>query len=456
MNNAYLNNQVSILKQILLLAIPIVGTFLAQKSIQVINTFMLGHLSINALASGSLFLSFYLLVIVIFMGVFNAVNVFISRALGENNSEHIGKYFIHGIYIIILVSIPIMFCMWFLPLLLRFIPEYASIETSTLQLARAASFGIPGTLLYLLLREIMTAFKLSKINFYVVLIVIPVLIIIDYLIVFVSDSTNKIALIGYSNSFTEWFLAMGLLTYAIGSTKINSQIFSRNNFKLDLEKLNDIIKLGLPTGMIFILDVGMVLTASLLAGYYGAVSLAAFQIALQLTSLAYMFPMGIGFAVTTLISHQYGANNFGEIKKIAKIGINIGLGIALFILVLFISFGKELSLLFLINNDSAADTVVFYATRFIIVAGFVQLFDAGLAIANGVLRGVGDATVPMYYSIICYWLFGVGGILVFCFLLHINAIGIWLGLFIGISSTSILVFIRLQNKLKSPALFVKG
>jgi|GEM_PF-6865887 len=439
------NNPIQTLKSICLLAVPIVGTFLSQKAIQVTNTFMLGHISVTALAAGSLFMSFYMLLIVINMGLFNAVNIVISRKSGAN--ESVQKHFAQGVYIAIFASVPFILCTWFLPIILRFMPKYAEIADTTLQLSRAASFGIPGTLFYLLLRETITAFKRPKINWYVVLAAIPLFAFVNYYIVFIHQSGNKIVLIGYSNAFIEWFLAIGLLACIYFSDFLRTNLFSDKHFKLSFSHLFDILKIGLPNAAILALDVGMVMAAGFLAGYFGASSLSAYQIALQLTTIAYMFPIGIGFALTTLISHQYGARHFSEIRKIFKTGICLSMSLASCLLLVFLFFGKPLSLLFL-SDLTHINEVISYSIRFLMLAGFLQLLDSGLAIMNSTLRAIGDVIVPLYCAILCYWLLGIGSILLLCFVFKIGAIGIWVGLCIGIGSAFLLLAFRVRYQLE--------
>lgn len=157
------NYESNIVWQIIILAIPIIGTFLAQKAIQIITTFMLGHIGIRALAAGSLFMSFYMLIIVISIGIFNAINVFIAKEIGANQFNLISKYLIQGLYIAILLSILIMLGLWYAPLILLSLPEYHNIAPIVISISRASSFGVPGTLFYLVFREALTAIMCPEI-----------------------------------------------------------------------------------------------------------------------------------------------------------------------------------------------------------------------------------------------------------------------------------------------------
>lgn len=190
----------------------------------------------------------------------------------------------------------------------------------------------------------------------------------------------------------------------------------------------------------------MVLAASFLIGYFGATNLSAYQISLQLGTIAYMFPMGISLAVTTIVSHQFGSNNFNEIRKIFKTGLLLGALIAIVILFIYLFFGTTITTIFIKSSESNHNIVITYATKFLIIAGITQLFDSLLAIATSILRGLGDVIAPMYYCIVCYWLIGVSSMWILGFLLKLDGLGIWLGLCLGISCACLLTLGRAYKK----------
>ena len=78
-----------------------------------------------------------------------------------------------------------------------------------------------------------------------------------------------------------------------------------------------IIKLGLPTSLQMLFEVGLFTASILLAGTLGAFPQAANQIALKLASTTFMIAVGIGVAATVRVGNQKGLKNYKELRRIA-------------------------------------------------------------------------------------------------------------------------------------------
>ncbi|MEO0905671.1 MAG: MATE family efflux transporter, partial [Pseudomonadota bacterium] len=82
----------------------------------------------------------------------------------------------------------------------------------------------------------------------------------------------------------------------------------------------------------------------------------------------------------------------------------------------------------------------------IIVAALFQLVDGLQVMALGLLRGVQDTTVPMVMATISYWVIGLPVSYVLAFTLGLGAIGLWLGLVIGLLIAAVLLMWRFWGR----------
>jgi len=74
------------------------------------------------------------------------------------------------------------------------------------------------------------------------------------------------------------------------------------------QRVRAILRLGLPIGGLIALEVGVFAVAGILMGLFGTDALAAHQLALNVASLTFMIPLGIGQAATVRVAFELGAS----------------------------------------------------------------------------------------------------------------------------------------------------
>src|SRR5262249_16554281 len=68
----------------------------------------------------------------------------------------------------------------------------------------------------------------------------------------------------------------------------------------------------------------------------------------------------------------------------------------------------------------------------LLVAAVFQLFDGVQVATTGALRGTGDTRTPMLANLGAYWFIGLPLAFVLAFRLKWGAVGVWLGLCLGL------------------------
>jgi len=435
------------IKSTFTLILPLMAAFLAQKAMQLIDTFMMGWIGPTALAAGAIGTAIYMTTLVFCMGTLSAVGVFIARAKGANDKNDVRVSLQHGILMALILSVPGIGLIWFAPHLLIKAEDPAVIFNASL-LLHGLSLGLPGYLLFLVFREFISAFALTRIVMFVTISSIPLTFSINYILIYGKFGLPALGVagIGYAGAIVMWTMFIGLMLYSLRHAVLKEYL-RFNWFEFNLEKMRDIFFIGFPSGGYFILESAMFMAAALMTGHFGVDALAAYQIAMQCAIVTYAIPFSLSMATALQVGHAAGAGEFHRFKSIAIQNFSIGTVFSLIVAILFILFPGFFISLFL-NNKSHLDTIKM-ANSFLFIAAFFQCFDAIQAIANGMLRGLKDTLIPMISSIGCYWVIGMLSAYYLAFHTSLGPRGIWIGITFSICSLGIVLMTRLILKLRS-------
>ena len=204
------------MKSIAVLVLPLMAAFLAQKGMQFIDTIMMGWIGPEALAAGALGTSVFITVLVFCMGTLSSVGVFIVRAKGANHNYDIQINLQHGLFLALMISVPCMLAVWFAPNALLMIGEDPLVIQNVTYLLHGLVWGLPGFLLFLVMREFIAAFSFTRVVMCVALGSIPLTFIANYVLIYGLYGFPKsgISGIGYAGAIIMWFMFICLWAYS--------------------------------------------------------------------------------------------------------------------------------------------------------------------------------------------------------------------------------------------------
>lgn len=199
------------------------------------------------------------------------------------------------------------------------------------------------------------------------------------------------------------------------------------DWRFDIGALRQLLGLGLPASLQLTLEVGVFATATALASRLDVDSLAAHQIVLQTTTLAWVVTVGIGTAGAVLVGQGIGS---GDRQLARRRGwVALGTGVAFMVCAAGTMVLLPGPILGLFTDDPG---VVAIGRQLLLVAAAFQIFDGLQAVATGVLRGAGDTRTPAITNLAAHWLLGLPLGYVLCFNLGQGVIGLWIGLSVGL------------------------
>ena len=86
--------------------------------------------------------------------------------------------------------------------------------------------------------------------------------------------------------------------------------------------------------------------------------------------------------------------------------------------------------------------VIVLAAQLLIIAALFQLSDGLQVVILGALRGLQDVKFPTLICFIAYWIIGFPISIYFGKAEHLGSIGIWLGLFAGLTASAVMLYFR--------------
>ena len=162
----------------------------------------------------------------------------------------------------------------------------------------------------------------------------------------------------------------------------------------------EMLGLGLPMGAALFFEGGAFSSAAVMAGWLGAVPLAAHQIAISCAALAFMVPLGLSLALAVRTGREVGAGRRESVRPLALGAVVVTCATAATSTLCFVLGGETVAGWF-VRDDPA---VVALAARALVIVAFFQLFDGLQVVFAGALRGLTDVKVPLAAAFVAYWI----------------------------------------------------
>jgi MATE family multidrug resistance protein len=435
------------------LALPLAATQFAQMAVMTTDIVMLGRLGKTALASAAIGNTVFYFAWMIGMGPMSALAPMIAQALGarEGAVGEVRRIVRMGIWVVLMLGAPLSSILLFgRPILLALHQEPVLAVNAGLFLG-ALALGLPFSLAYQGLRNVATALGRPHPALWVMGATIGFNLLGDYTLIFGHFGAPRLGIVGAglatSLSFMFSASAMGLVIRFTPS--LHRYRVLRRFHRPAWKKFVEIFRLGMPIGLTIMFEAMLFNTMTLLMGTFGAAPLAAHQIALNVASITFMGPLGIGMAATIRVGLAAGAEDYAGVRRAgytAMVVASLVIGVCGVCMALY---GSQIAGLYFAGRDAGDRAVIAAASLFLKVAAAFQVFDALQVVGAMSLRGLKDARAPMILAGASYWLAGAP----MCFLLavglHMGGFGVWLGLAFGLfvaASSMSLRFWRLSRR----------
>ena len=390
----------SVLRSLLTLSVPIIIAQLLHTAYQLTDTFWVGRLGANAIASVSISFPVIFLLISLGGGLTMAGSILVAQYKGKQNQEAIN--YIAGQTLLAVLGIALFLSVigyLISPYLIKLMGVEPVVLADAVAYLKISFIGIVFMFLFFIFQALMRGAGNVKTPMYIILGTVLLNLFLDPLFIF---GWGIIPGFGVSGAALATIITQGLSAAAGAFILFHGKkeiTLNLKELKFDFSLIKRMFFLGLPASVEqSARALGMIAMTFLVAGF-GTATVAAFGIGTRMLSLVIIPSMGLSMATSTLVGQNVGAGKIDRTEKIIKMSAWAG----------FISLTVAGLLMFLLAESLCSFFVPGESETIRLGSSFIRMmaltfgFIALQMIMAGVFRGVGSTFVAMMLSITILW-----------------------------------------------------
>ena len=433
------------------LAVPIVLAEIGWMVMGIVDTIMVCRLPNSAEAIGAVSIgsTLFYTVGIFGGGLLLGLDTLVSQSFGAGDVRDCHKSLIHGSYLAIFIAPILTLLIW------ACIPWLGAIGINpvVLRLAvpylRTLTWSLFPLLLYFAFRRYLQGMNVVKPITFTLITANLINLAGNWLLVYGHLGAPALGTQGsaWATLASRIYMAVVLLgcIFYYDRRRSSAHDLLHASLRPDFARISRLLALGFPAATQFGLEVAVFAAATALIGKLDAASLAGHQIALNAASFTYMVPLGISSAAAVRVGQALGRADIRAASRAGWAALWLGSGFMLFAASILVTIPGAIVHLF-----TPAPDVLRAAVGLLYVAAAFQLFDGMQTVASGALRGAGDTRTPMLCSVIAYWLIGLPLGYVLCFRRGMGAVGIWIGLCVGLMIIGTALLVAWSRKMRLP------
>lgn len=425
------------------LAAPVVLVQLGLMLMGVVDTMMLGRVSAEALAAGALGHIATIFLLIFGTGALSALDPLVAQAHGADDPEAVNAHLQRGIVLALALAIPMGLLLWDVSPVFRLLGQPEAVLGKAAAYSRGIIWGLPAYFVFVAFRQTLQAMSLVRPTAVAIVAGNLTNVVGNWALIFGHLGFPALGVAGsaYSTSLSRCAMLVWLLWAARKQLAVYWRGFTRE--ALDLQRYLRLLRIGVPIGVHQSGEILFFTTLALLVGRMGVVQLAGHQIAINMASLSFMVPLGIGGAAATRVGNAIGRGDMPGARRAAAVCLALGAGTMLAFAILFALLPEPLARLYTSDRDVIAMVVLLLP-----IAAAFQVFDGIQTVGAGVLRGAADTTFPAALAVVGFWVIGLPAGWYLAYPAGMGAAGLWWGMTVGLAAVSLLLVARVAQRFR--------
>ncbi len=419
---------------------------MTQMALGLIDTAMVGSIDYKQLAAGALVTNVLAIPLILGIGLTTALTPLIAIANGQKDSHAVSHYLFNGIVLCTVAAVFISIGIELSHPVIHWMGQDPEVAELAVPYLKVVGWSTIPMIFFLSMKQFCDALEYTKVAMTLSLLSLPIDTFLNWVFIFGKLGVPRMELYGagLTTLMTRILMSIVLLLVILKSKKFRDYISIRKSaWVIKWDAMVQLMKIGIPSSLQYGLEVGAFSISGIIIGWFGATQQAAHQIALNIASFTFMIIMGISTAGSIRVSNALGRNQITQMRQIGYSTLILGAGFGVCFAMFFILFHQYLPYIF----NQQAD-VVALAAQLLIFAAVFQISDSTQAIGVGLLRGIKDVKVPTICVIFAYWIIGLPLGYYLGVKFNMKATGMWIGLVLGLTASSILLNTRFHKQSK--------
>ena len=440
------------LKALLVIAVPLAAAYLAEIAMMLTDLAIVGRLGTLQLAAVGLTGDLMFAIMIFCMAAISMIGVLVAEAVGAGDKPSAARQVQLGLVLSVGLSVPGMVLIWFLVPILSLTGQDPQVLVHGDAYLHAAVWCFLPSIWFVVLREFVAALSRPGAVMIITTAAVGLNALLSYGLVFGAFGLPALGVsgAGWATSIVCWAMFAALLWHVLRADHYRAFPFLNWRRRGTMTDCWQILTLGAPLGGLALLEEGLFAVVAILMGTISAVALAANQIVISTIAIVFVVAMAIGEATAIRVALSIGEGKPVQARRAGLLGLGSGTVLMSVAACVFLAIPELLAALFINVDDPDNRDVLQLVTGLFVIAGVFQIFDGMGAISVRALRGMRDTFVPMWIAAVGYWVFGIPCGYLLSFVFGYGAAGLWWGLAIGLSVTSLMLtrrFVRLSAQI---------
>lgn len=431
---------------VLRLGMPLILSNLAQFAIHMTDTIMLGWYDVTALAASTIATTLFFVIFIVGAGFAQAVTPMVAAEVEAGDEVQVRRVTRMGLWLSIIYGLVVTVPFFWAEDILLAIGQDAEVAALADIYLQIVIWQMIPALMVMTLKSFLAALEHTAVILWATIGTALMNVVLNYALIFGNLGAPEMGIRGAAIASLS-VTAVTVLWLAVYILRRLPQFELFKNFwRSDAEIMRRVFRLGWPIGLTSLAEGGLFSASAVMMGWIGPIALAAHGIAILLASLTFMVHIGFSQAATVRAGRALGRGDPLLLRRGGIMAIGLSAAFAVATSTVFVLFPEVLVSLFIDPAEPARATLLQVGASLVIVAALFQVVDAAQVMALGLLRGVQDTTVPMIMATVSYWGVGMPASYALGFWFGLGAVGLWLGLVIGLTLAAVLLMWRFWGR----------